>query len=403
MRAFILAILIGVPSLFLEPASAEIVKLIYFRPTDRASRNGINDIIDTMIKDVQQFYANQMDRHGFGRKTFTFETDASGDASIYHVDGQFAEAHYYDDGFNKIRKELQAQFDLSSNIHFIILEASNEMTYSICGFSSRIARGKSREMTVSDKGATTIIATTDSCFYTFVAAHELGHAFGLQHDFRDNNIYVMSYGGEFWDQKKTRISKCAAGWLNMSHYFNPTMEIADRVHASDTAGDFLDERVENQVAIQMLAPVAYPSNAIRISFEFTDANLFSQAQLIIPATDTPVGGVKLHSCNPLGSVDSLNGEAGRIDFFVSDSTYVANHEIALQVIDTTGGITTWRNRINAVDILQQQPDVNGDGVVNIFDLVSVANTLGETNDATDVNRDGAINVLDLISVANAMQ
>ena len=27
-------------------------------------------------------------------------------------------------------------------------------------------------------------------------AHELGHAFGLLHDFRDNT-YIMSYGGDF--------------------------------------------------------------------------------------------------------------------------------------------------------------------------------------------------------------
>ena len=46
-------------------------------------------------------------------------------------------------------------------------------------------------------------------------------------------------------------------------------------------------------------------------------------------------------------------------------------------------------------------DVNGDGVVNILDLVAVANALGEA--APDINGDGTVNVLDLVLVANAFK
>ena len=44
-------------------------------------------------------------------------------------------------------------------------------------------------------------------------------------------------------------------------------------------------------------------------------------------------------------------------------------------------------------------DVNGDGTVNILDLVAVANGFGK--DTPDVNGDGVVNVLDLVAVANA--
>lgn len=52
-------------------------------------------------------------------------------------------------------------------------------------------------------------------------------------------------------------------------------------------------------------------------------------------------------------------------------------------------------------------DVNGDGVVNILDLVLVASQLGESIDPTaetnpDVNGDGTVNILDLVFVANVM-
>ena len=44
-------------------------------------------------------------------------------------------------------------------------------------------------------------------------------------------------------------------------------------------------------------------------------------------------------------------------------------------------------------------DVNEDGVVNILDLVAVANAFGESD--PDINGDGTVNVLDLVVVANA--
>ncbi len=44
-------------------------------------------------------------------------------------------------------------------------------------------------------------------------------------------------------------------------------------------------------------------------------------------------------------------------------------------------------------------DVNGDGTVNILDLVAVASGFG--TDAPDVNGDGIVNILDLVAVANA--
>ena len=46
-------------------------------------------------------------------------------------------------------------------------------------------------------------------------------------------------------------------------------------------------------------------------------------------------------------------------------------------------------------------DVNGDGTVNILDLVIVANALGEA--APDLNGDGVVNIQDLVIVANAFE
>ena len=56
----------------------------------------------------------------------------------------------------------------------------------------------------------------------------------------------------------------------------------------------------------------------------------------------------------------------------------------------------------------QQPDVNGDGRVNILDLITVRNSLNKdpmSDDAaaiSDVNADGRVNILDLITVRNSL-
>ena len=50
-----------------------------------------------------------------------------------------------------------------------------------------------------------------------------------------------------------------------------------------------------------------------------------------------------------------------------------------------------------------EADINGDGVVNILDLVLVASNLGQTGqNAGDVNGDGVVNILDLVKVAGAL-
>ena len=81
-------------------------------------------------------------------------------------------------------------------------------------------------------------------------------------------------------------------------------------------------------------------------------------------------------------------------------------QLSGKVKAVAGGLTGTAHTIPDLDgeiYLKQEirpsADVNGDGVVNIQDLVIVANAFGETE--PDLNGDGVVNIQDLVIVANA--
>ena len=81
-------------------------------------------------------------------------------------------------------------------------------------------------------------------------------------------------------------------------------------------------------------------------------------------------------------------------------------QLPIQVTGVESGITSRTHTVPDLDgeiYLKQESgisaDVNSDGVVNIQDLVIVANALGEAE--PDLNGDGVVNIQDLVIVANA--
>ncbi len=90
------------------------------------------------------------------------------------------------------------------------------------------------------------------------AAHELGHAFGLDHDFRDLDN-VMSYGSE------DRISACAAAFLSVHPYFNDDIPLEE----------------ESLPTFEVISSDRYPSGATGLSarIKVSDAEGIHQVKL----------------------------------------------------------------------------------------------------------------------------
>ena len=311
------------------------VRLIYFLPNDRSPQQNIDTKLDTLIRDVRQFYADEMERHGFKGKTFTFETDATGKAVVHHVDGQFTDSYYRQNTFRKVWEEIREQFYTPQNIYLIAIDIGNE----------RVGRGYNEVCGVGDShGASTshvLIPASGDCFNLKTAAHELGHTFGLQHDFR-SDTYIMSFG-----RNPSKLSECAAEWLDVHRYFN--------MGQSQTHFD-------NPTRIQMLSPFPSPPYAIGLRFEVTDPDGVHQVQLLTPATirNQGLSQSKFLSC------EQLNGETDTIEIELITNQLTVNSEhfrdgvseavplsveVILRVIDVYGNVTLQTYPIDITTIL----------------------------------------------------
>ena len=300
-------ILVFSPDSFAQTDPAEhVVQVIYFLPNDRAPHPDIDTKLHTLIKDIQKFYADEMERNGFSRKTFRLETNVDGKTLIHHVNGQFAATYYNAEpgAFGKIRDEVDEWFGMpwytAQNIYLIAADVTYPGSHWRGGGAA-----------VYGGPAIVFIPFDDGFITRYHTGHEIGHSFGLPHDFRyasESGSDIMSYwvGIDFEDGI---LSKCAAEWLDVHPYFN------------------MNQTSPNEPAtIQMLQPLAYPPNAISLRFEITDPDGLYQAQLEIPREY----GFSLHACR------SLSGEASTtIEFITTELTETSNN-VQLRIIDVHG-------------------------------------------------------------------
>ena len=353
------------------PEQSDSVRVVYFQPSDRDAQPGIDANLRTLVTDVQQFYAEQMQTHGHGEKTVTFATDENGNVIVHHFTGEFPDAYYQDQTYDKVQKEISDYFYQSKHVYLVAIDISSEVINDdgTCGVGGgRWWNRFEGEAWHRDLGGLAVIPASGDCFNVGVTAHELGHAMGLDHDFRDDT-YLMGYGSQ------QRLSREAAAWLDASRLFNPSQP-----------------DLGQQAAIEVLS-----NRAAQLRFQVTDGDGLHQAQLLIPTTpDDPAQGTKLYRSQ------ALNGKQSLAVAF-SAVPVVSGQEVTLQVIDVHGNIAKQTFSIGTTGGVQVMGDINGDGVVNIQDLVLVANAFGQTGQqAADVNGDGVVNIQDLVKVAGAI-
>ena len=189
------------------------VRMIYFSPKDRPYRTDIIQRMKDEIRKIQTFYAEQMEAHGYGQLTFSVETNPQGEPIVHRVDGRYSNRRYLDETDDHVYAEIGERFDFFANIYLIFIDNS----------INAINIGDKNFAGVGDRGGKNSgYALIAGRFNRGLVIHELGHAFGLQHDF-SNNAYIMSYG-----KRPNQLSSCSAKFLSAHPYFNLNTSIAER-------------------------------------------------------------------------------------------------------------------------------------------------------------------------------
>ena len=300
------------------------VRLIYFLPNDRPYRAYVVQRMKDEIREVQRLFAEQMDAHGYGAVTFRVETDTQGEPMVHRVDGQHPDSYYLGDALSAVLAETDQVFNLETNVYLIVIDTStNRLRGNSCNRGFGGSRGKN-----GGWASVTIGAGMGWM------AHELGHAFGLNHDF-SRRAYIMSYGSG-----QNRLSQCHAEYLSAHPYFNPDIPIEEGEPPN----------------IEFISSPQYPagSKSIPVQLKISDLDGVRQVLLFVRtvAPHDAAGFLEVKACRELvGATDAI------IEFDYDGvipsnrSTNLSNpllHRIAVAAVDINGNV----NRRRFVTALQ---------------------------------------------------
>ena len=175
------------------------VQLIYFIANDQQFDDEVAQKMKDGIRTTQTFYAEQMEAHGYENMTFKIETDDQGEPVVHRIQGKHDANHYnnnyqYSDR-DELEDEIRPTINLRENISLVV-----ETGRMIWMFGRRAHWGK--------RGALAIVSPSSNWQRISV---ELGYAFGLWSDYRDETI--------------TGLSACDADFLSVHPFFNTTIPI----------------------------------------------------------------------------------------------------------------------------------------------------------------------------------
>ena len=354
MKVINVFITIIVFSTFLLPCFAQedtpeeyIVKVVYFVSKDREPPKDVDAKIKGWLKESQKFFADQLEKHGYGRKTFRVETDVNGDIVVHHVIGKKDSAQYQQDpagAFGEFADGIQTR----NTILFVVLDHGSSTVGGAGGLAF--------------SGARILVPITSGWG---VVAHELGHTFSLPHDFRDNS-YIMGHGSYV---RYPKLSQCAAQWLNVSPYFNPK-----RITANSPG----------QIKI-LPSSIAYPPNQTHAFFEITDPDGLYLVRF-------------LHHHTLMLGCKTLEGEEEIVKFLADTAK---DKRVLLEAVDVNGHINygPWHS------LKDLEPDlildISGD-VTDVPDHNSIRGPWLWMIAPTEHNRGGADSThIDSLAVASA--
>ena len=298
----------------LVTTSFDVIKIMYIIGPGENPQNGISSKLDRMIREVQKYYADEMERHGFGRKTFTFETDENGKAKIYLIKAEqtknldfsnvtwLAGSNDYNSFFNFSRQNNFAGYRYNTFEYYPWIR----------GTTSNKIRGKKIE---GVNYGQLIYASARTVNHDTVAYELLRSAFNLP------NVDRKLVPNFLTRINAMKLSKCEVEWLDRSRFLNPNQP-------------FFDKRPK----IEMKVSQVDTSDSRLFQFSIADMDGIHQVQLFVPIDiKNQRWRKKFYECQALEGKDKAT-----VEFEISDPEIKT---VALRMIDMHGNIASREFRI----------------------------------------------------------
>ncbi|TKC09389.1 hypothetical protein [Pedobacter frigoris] len=205
------------------------LNVIYFIPNDNPALANYKTRISDLLFNFQDFVAGEMDRNGYGTKTFGLSiNDTTGNVNIITIMGQYGQANYgYSTSGSTVLTEVNAYkathaSEFSSQHSLIIMPLRTD------GGSTPFY-GVGRNCFAVDYNGLDVanLATTTSNLMAGML-HELGHGLGLPHNKQRVSqagtlgTSLMGAGNTTYGRSATFMTEADCAVLNTCEVFQPT-------------------------------------------------------------------------------------------------------------------------------------------------------------------------------------
>lgn len=184
------------------------LQLVCWTPSDREFPARYEERLDIIMKHIQLFYQTEMERYGFGNRTFNLQRNRQGKVVIYSIKGLHPADHYEKSSGREIREECLTELkkqDIDGQketmVIFCNLADWDQKTLTFTHKSPYYAGGtnqsgtawqldspelaieniKLKEPMIKDGEYGRISLGKHNSIFIGGIAHEMGHAFGLPH------------------------------------------------------------------------------------------------------------------------------------------------------------------------------------------------------------------------------